>query len=314
MTMFNENGSYKDLVVDKENHEVIYNDEKHLYIGKNGLGKNQRYISATQIIEKFHDKFDGEFWSKYKALEAILGVNDFKPLKTKLLAKKIWSDSYLDGINKLLFESKVQEVLDAWALKNKTACDYGTKIHLEQEELLYNKPKEIVTKYGIGGTILPIYKNKNEILNYESGIFPELLISYTSEDGILKIAGQADLIIKNGNHIKVLDWKTNEKLEFKSFFDSKTKKSQSMHYPINNLMDCNGIHYQIQLSIYAYLLQKLNPEFIIDELRIIHFQHDGQVKEYVLEYIPNDIERMLSFYKKQLEHDEFKRSNTKMIF
>ena len=42
-----------------------------------------------------------------------------------------------------------------------------------------------------------------------------------------------------------------------------------MIYPINNLPDHTLMHYQIQLSLYAFMLRKWNPEFEIEELKII---------------------------------------------
>ena len=302
----NEDVYFNGYKVDKENSEVVYSDEEHVYLGKKNGSK---YVSCTTLISMYHEKFNKDFWSKYKALEAMLGTTNFKPFKSKLLATKVWNDSYLTGIEKEDFEVEVKKVLDAWDLKNKTACEYGTRIHAEQENLFYDKPQESIKKYGLGGN-LEVRKNKNDIMGYGDGIYPELLISYTSEDEILKLAGQADLIVREGNRIKVLDFKTNEKLEFKSYYDPKTKKTQNMLLPLNHLMDCNMVHYQIQLSIYAYLLQQLNPDFIIDELRIIHFPHEGGQVDYTLEYLKDDVEKLLNHYKislkKNAEKDKIK--------
>jgi hypothetical protein len=38
-------------------------------------------------------------------------------------------------------------------------------------------------------------------LDLDNAIYPEFLMSWTSSDGKLKIAGQADLICKHGNDI-----------------------------------------------------------------------------------------------------------------
>ena len=125
---------------------------------------------------------------------------------------------------------------------------------------------------------------------------------------------QSDLVVKNGNHIRILDHKTNKKLKQKSYFDPKKKKYQMMKYPLNNIMDCNFLHYTLQLSLYAWMLQKQNPDLIIDELRIVHFTHDGEVNEYVLEYLKSDIEKMLKYYKKQLILRKYEEENKPIIF
>ena len=74
-----------------------------------------------------------------------------------------------------------------------------------------------------------------------------------------------------------------------------------MKYPLNNLMDCNYIHYSLQLSLYAYLLQQINPEFNIKSLKLIHIDHDNKQHEYECEYLKDDVERMLKHYKKKLK-------------
>ena len=102
---------------------------------------------------------------------------------------------------------------------------------------------------------------------------------------------------------------TNKKLDEKSYFDPRTKKHQMMKAPLNNVMDCNMMHYTMQLSLYAYLLQTINPEFNIKELMIIHYDHDGNETHHNLEYKKKEVESMLKHYKKQILLDERKNSN-----
>jgi hypothetical protein len=71
--------------VDKENDNIIYSDEKHIYIGKTD---NSKYESVTAIIGQYCQKFDSDFWSSYKACEALLDPTVFYPLKSKLLSSK----------------------------------------------------------------------------------------------------------------------------------------------------------------------------------------------------------------------------------
>lgn len=77
-----------------------------------------------------------------------------------------------------------------------------------------------------------------------------------------------------------------------------------MKYPLNNLMDSNFWHYSLQLSTYAYLLQQINPKFNIKGLKIVHVDHDGKQHEYDVEYLKEDVERMLEHYKKTLRIQE----------
>ena len=69
--------------------------------------------------------------------------------------------------------------------------------------------------------------------------------------------------------------------------------------PLENIMDCNLCHYQLQLSMYAYLLQKINPKFKIKKLAIVHFDHDGNETEYKVKYLKDDIARLLLYHRKK---------------
>ena len=76
---------YDRLPVDKEDRLVKYNDELHKYWVK---GSNQSCISVTTLIHQF-TVFDEDFWSSYKALEGILGEEQFKAtVKVDLLNLK----------------------------------------------------------------------------------------------------------------------------------------------------------------------------------------------------------------------------------
>lgn len=96
-----------------------------------------------------------------------------------------------------------KQILQEWENKKNESCARGTKIHAEREEFLYDHGAVCLQKFGIGGT-LPSYKGVHK-LDAENGIFPEYFISWTSEDGILKIAGMSDIVIKNGDEVIIGD-------------------------------------------------------------------------------------------------------------
>lgn len=154
------------------------------------------------------------------------------------------------------------------------------------------KPEVTLEKYDIGGKFT--YKKDHYKLDLEKGVYPEFLIHYKTKDGLLKLAGQVDLLIKDGNHITIVDYKTNKKLDQKSYFDTTIKGNTKMKYPLNNIMDCNFLHYTLQLSTYAWMVQQLNSEFIIDRLIIIHYDHSDKVTKYDIEYKKDDVIRCLN--------------------
>lgn len=47
---------------------------------------------------------------------------------------------------------------------------------------------------------------------------------------------------------------------------------------------------------------------------LIHYDHDGGVTTYECEYLKDDVERMLSYHKKQVSYKEFKKKRKKIVF
>jgi hypothetical protein len=309
--MENEILNFDTLGVDKENDSVRYNDELHKYWVKDS---NLACTSVTTLIHKF-ENFDEEFWSSYKTLEALLTEEQFKQAKPVLLDRKVFNKMYYEpyGITDDEFMEAKKEILLEWARKRDESCVRGTAIHLEHENAhLAGKTKEL-KKLGLRQKDFKT-DISNKIVYGERGVYPELLMSWISPDGKLRVAGQADLIIIDGEDVYVLDYKTNKKIDQKSYFDHKRKKSSKMKYPLNNIDDSNFWHYTLQLSTYAWMIQKVDPRFKIKKLILIHYDHDGGCTEYECEYRQKDVERMLAYYKQKIEHEEFTKSREKITF
>ena len=298
--------------IDKRNGTVCFNEENHTYWDVND---NEKYISVTTLIHRFTNEFDKDFWSAYKALEKLLPKESWNIEKRSLLNTKKFNKEILSlyNISENDFNREQQNILDAWDEENRKSCERGTKIHAELENSFYKTGKDIsLQKFGIGGKF-ECKKDYSE-LDIEYGVYPEYLISRTSDDGILRIAGQIDLIVKNGNEISIIDHKTNKKIDLKSGFNSSTKSSVKMKYPLNTLDDCNYNHYQLQLSTYAWMLQKLNPNFIIKDLILNHYDHNGNNTLYHCNYLKSEVERMLYFYKKELISEKQKAKRKRIEY
>ena len=135
-------------------------------------------------------------------------------------------------------------------------------------------------------------------------VFPEMLISMKTESGV-RIAGQVDLCLKNKNTIQVLDYKTNKSIDFQSYKDP-YGKYQMMKYPLNELMDCNAIHYQLQTSIYTWILKRKYRLFDTANPKIIHLynkENTGDKKIYELEYIPSAVILMFRYFRDHIHYD-----------
>ena len=192
------------MKIDKENDVVAYNDAEHKYIEKS---TGMVCVSATSLIHKFTQPFDATFWSCAKALEALVTPEQFASVKEELYRKKKFDDKYVTkfGIQPEEFIQKKYEILDAWKTKNEVACERGTAIHKMHEDRHMSGNTKELQHLGLGGTF-KLYTT-NKIIPRESGIYPELLMHRISEDGKLRIAGQADLVIIDGTDVHLLDYK-----------------------------------------------------------------------------------------------------------
>lgn len=302
-----------DFEITKQNGNIAFEEKAHRYWDVTDPSK--KFTSVTTIIEKFGQPFDKEFWSAYKALEKLLSADAWKIEKPSLLKSKKFDKSLLElhDISENDFNREQQAILDSWDEENRKSCERGTKIHADFENSFYKKKKNIdISKFQIGGKF-ECRKDYTD-LDLENAVYPEYLIHRVSPDGKLCIAGQIDLLVKKGNNIIIGDYKTNKEIKMRSFFDSKTKSSVKMKFPLNNLEDSNYWHYCLQLSTYAWMLQKLNPDFVIEDLVMIHIDHKDKMTIYHLPYLKNEIEKMLAFYKKQVQLDENARKRKRIEY
>lgn len=194
------------MKIDKQNGKVCFNDLNHCYFDVNDESK--QYISVTTLIHKYTQEFDKEFWSAYKALEKLIPKESWAIEKKSLLNTKKFNKEILDtyNISELEFNKAQQDILDEWDKKNKESCERGTKIHTELENSFYKSGKNVsLQRFGIGGKFE--CKKDYSDLDLEYGVYPEYLIYRESDDGILRLAGQIDLIVKQGNEITICDWK-----------------------------------------------------------------------------------------------------------
>ncbi|GMO69672.1 MAG: hypothetical protein Nk1A_8890 [Endomicrobiia bacterium] len=299
------------MEIDKKNGLCNYCDKHHAYWVDGN--EDDRYISVTTLISQFHEKFDANFWGRYKALEAIVDPTIFSMEKKNLLATHKWDDDILKryDIDVLTFNTKVNEIIDGYEHEKQIACDRGTKFHLEQEQKFYKQTYHALPQFNLSGEFKCLPNNYE--LKEEKGIYPEFLVSKITKDGILKLAGQIDLLVKDGNDFLIADYKTNKEIKQKSFYDRAARSTKKMFYPLNNFDDVNYSHYTLQLSTYAWMIEQLNPDYKVKKLVLIHCDHSDKITTYDLNYVKEDVIRMLGYYKKQrgieLEHNKTKQIN-----
>ena len=299
--------------ITKQNGNIAFEEDAHIYYDV--TNPSLKFTSVTTMIHSFTQPFDEEFWSAYKALEKLLSKEDWAIEKKSLLNTKKFDKVILEAhdIQENDFNKEQQAILDAWDLEKRVSCERGTKIHAELENSFYKKPKDInLAKYEIGGKF-ECRKDYTD-LDIENAVYPEYLISYVTPDGRMAVAGQIDLLVKKGNKITIADWKTNKKIETKSFFNNKTKTSVKMQYPLNNLDDVNYWHYAMQLSTYAWMMQKLNSDYEIEDLVLVHFDHEGHMTVYHMPYLKKEVGLMLGYFKKKTILDESRKKRQRIEY
>jgi len=105
--------------------------------------------------------------------------------------------------------------------------------------------------------VIDNHKAGFDLYNLTPGVYPELMLHFP-EYGI---AGTSDRVeIFEDKTFDLSDYKTDKSLDFESFkvFNrSKNRREPKMMFePVSHLEDCNGIHYSLQLSLYAYILEQ----------------------------------------------------------
>ena len=130
------------------------------------------------------------------------------------------------------------------------------------------------------------------LLEVSNGIIPELKI-YNHK---YKIAGMSDQPCFNLPYFSINDWKTSRVI-------NKENKFGKMLYCLSHLDDSNFNHYNIQLSLYAWMLEQYG--YICENLGITHilFNNDNSPSHHVyypMKYLKKEVEDMLEYYDKNL--------------
>lgn len=251
-------------------------------------------LSVTSLINTYK-VFSRNFWLSYKALEAIMVPSEFEKIKMTLMKSKWIDPKIFEKVDKNAFELKKAEIDFEWKKKSEDARNTGIAVHDKIHNMLVTDLPECqrcfgipTDKYGVAAV---------EKFQTENGIFPEFRMEVPLDDEY-QLVGVADLIIKDGNDITIIDFKTDEKIETSARFDMGKMKKKCLKYPLSKLEDCALVHYQLQLSLYAWLVKQINPEFNIVSLEIMHIK-DGKLKKtYPVEYLEKETETLIKWHLK----------------
>jgi ATP-dependent exoDNAse (exonuclease V) beta subunit len=274
--------------------KLVFDPEPHTY-----HYEGESCVSATTYIDGLFADFpeDANKWTatgvtneikKWKKSEELLESNFPGAIK---LFKNSWKEE-VKARKPIKGKYKVtpKEVRQLWDANSKRAADEGTRIHNLIEQALLNEIDylEYIEEQEVVAAVNMIDRIKN-LYSYTCVVYPELRIVGATEEGSLElpIAGTIDVCINfpNGRTILV-DWKTNENL-MKPAYKGQTGTSKAT----STTPDSKIERYTLQLSLYAYILEKYYSRTIVG--LFIGWLHDGQCESIEIEYKKELIEEIL---------------------
>lgn len=239
---------------------VHYDDPTHVY-SYGGV----RYLSSSQIVEKFTQPFDtwavAEKYACKNGMTAEYWVEQWTKIKDDSLVR----GNTIHDANDLSLNARMIDVIDG----------------------------EVVPVVG------DYYDDSYPWFQRPDGVYTERMLWHHG----YKIAGRSDKIrLRTENGIRyadVEDYKTNKSIDLESFKPYKGKHKM-MLYPVNYIMDCNAMHYNLQLSIYMFMLEYQG--FVPGKMRIIHYPHPFGLQQpppvyYEMSYLKREVVTILNHLK-----------------
>lgn len=311
--------------------DINFNEEQHKYYNDEG----RVFISVTTLIGKYEPKYDQDFWSMYTGLKNHNFRVRPEPSKKRIFISNV-SYSLTDLKKDSLYSAWQKEVLAHWEVITLEACERGNDIHNELEDNVNiskgdtggktnayilpmsssesshrGKQKIIETVHDLNATNLYdkypfVHDRLAHYLGKGCSIFAEKRV-FLEEEGI---AGMIDLPIFKGNKFCILDWKTN-KDDFHDtpgyykkvkMGDKWVKSSQwvstedTMEYPLDNILASKLNKYALQLSLYAYILERWGYSLVPNGLEIIHFPLGQEPRVIKIPYLKREVELMINHY------------------
>lgn len=218
---------------------VKFIPETHKYVSVSS-DENIKWVSVTTLIGKLKQPFERE--------------------KVAARASKSKRSKW--------YGMTQQEILDAWDAESDRAISVGNWYHNQREEDILGL--ETIERHG---KEIPIIQPQEDSEGFKiapsqrlkDGMYPEHFVFMKS----IGVCGQADLVEVVDGLVHITDYKTNKEIKEASYVNWEGI-SQKMNYPVSHLDDCNLNHYNLQLSIYMYMMLKHNPKLRAGSLVIQH--------------------------------------------
>lgn len=220
----------------------------------------RKLSSVGKFFGKYFPEYDSNYWLTYKGLE-FANKKVFDEIKSANFKgigaprAELFFPMLFDKIDPIVFHEKRQIFADFWDFKRENSAFLGTQFHLNQEKK-HEKNGFIINPFTEEKFKLithnKIFDNESVVYNLkdlEDGAYSEILL-FDLEVGV---AGQVDELfvktIKKKKNIWINDSKTNEEKPDKS-------NMQKAYPPLDELDNCKHNKYSMQLSSYAYILER----------------------------------------------------------
>ena len=262
------------------------------------MDKCERKLSVTGIIQQYK-VFSKDFWLGYKTLEKL--YPDFDSIKINLLKCKRIDPKYYQDIPNYQIERDLLE--QEWNQKNEEAKQQGISTHEYIHNLLCTNLQACKNEFYIPTDKYQL-KNYDQFLTCQDGIFAEYKLEIPINDEFTLI-GIPDCFIIHDGVIDIKDWKTSDTpIKFKSNYEMSQHQTKKLKFPLNGTDDAPGIHYQIQLSIYMWMLLQLRPDLKPGVLEIVWIKDNKIKKVYPVEYMEKQVNKLIKFHVKNIKLQE----------
>ena len=168
-------------------------------------------------------------------------------------------------------------VLEMWEQEKNRACTRGTNIHKVLEDYLNYGEAE-----GDWGWLCKSY---DKAVERSIDSFKNVLCENLLYDEEYSVAGTADLIYEHKHEFTIGDFKTNKRFRFSSPYSERLKD------PVSHLHNCEFNLYGLQLSLYAYLYEKMSGKRC--RKCVIFYLQDDRFLSYHINYMKAEVEALL---------------------
>lgn len=264
---------------------LVFDEPQHKYTDTLGNG----YISTTTILHNYQPKFDKSYWLRKKSKELEISEKKLEQqwdtIKDEACERGSNTHNGLeDGIKGgSQFKKAIQYLETRQSGEMITVADIPTILgnyrlldlseFIELTENKYPQIYEVFQRYTYNG--YQIYA--------EIGTF---LIDFL-------VSGTIDVLLLREDKFVIGDWKTNRGgLKFEAGYFKKDKsqkpaqttdiwvpKQDFLLPPVNNLPNCNGSVYNLQLSMYAFMVELILGIPCIG-MWLCHIDSDFELNEY----------------------------------